>query len=116
MGKSADEGKQGATERVVGEPLLSVVLLEGLLPIGRSEFEDAVLWPVGQQVEEVSEVAPGLDVVEIAARDEGDEDGVGDRTIFGADEDPVFSSYSLAAEVSLGDVVRHRQPTVVEKS
>lgn len=87
---SANEREQGTAKRVVSEPLLSFVLLEGLLPIGGGELEDAALRPIGEQVEEISKVAPGLDVVELAACDERDEDGVGERAILRAYEDPVF--------------------------
>src|SRR5687767_4047642 len=56
------------TEDVGGQPLLSVLLLEGLLPEGWGEIQDASARPRGQQAEKVAQVAPRLDAVELAAR------------------------------------------------
>ena len=54
-------------EDVSSEPLLSLWLLEGLLPGGRGELEDAGARPGGQEAQEVAEVAEGLDAVHLAA-------------------------------------------------
>src|SRR5260370_20981796 len=89
--RSAYEGEQGAPEGIVVEPPLSFLLLEGLLPVRGGELEDAGVGPIGQEIEQISKVGPGLDVVQLAARDEGDEDSVGHGTVLGADEDPVLS-------------------------
>src|SRR5258708_7637739 len=114
--RSAHEGEQGAPEGIVVEPPLSFFLLESLLPIRGGELEDAASGPLGQEVEQVAEVGPRLDVVHLAACDEGDEDGVGNRALLGSYEDPILSSDRLAAQVSLRDVVGQRQPAVVEKA
>ena len=49
-----------APEDVGGQALLSVLLLQGLLPEGRGELEDATSGPGRQEAEEVAEVGPGL--------------------------------------------------------
>jgi hypothetical protein len=48
---------------VRSEPLLSVLLLEGFLPVGGREIEDALRGPAREQAEEVAEVRGGLDLV-----------------------------------------------------
>ena len=46
-------GERDGAKDVGGEALLSVLLLEGLLPEGRRELEDAAHGPGGEQAEEV---------------------------------------------------------------
>lgn len=46
-------GERQGAEDVGGEALLSVLLLGGLLPEGRSELEDPALGPGGEEAEEV---------------------------------------------------------------
>ncbi len=58
----------GRAEDVGGQPLLSLVLLERLLPVRRSEGEDAGLGPGWQQAEEVPHVPDRLDPVHLASR------------------------------------------------
>jgi hypothetical protein len=68
------EQAQGCAPEDVGvEPLLSVLVLEGLLPVERRELEDPANRPVGGKAEEIAKVGPGLDVVELATREQGDE-------------------------------------------
>ena len=55
------------TEAVGSEGLLSLVLLEGLAPVGRGQLENAANGPVWQKAEKVAQVAQGLDVVKLAA-------------------------------------------------
>jgi len=57
-------------EDVGGEPLLSLVLLERLLPVRRGEGEDAGLGPGRQQAQEVPDVPDRLDLMHLAARHE----------------------------------------------
>ena len=85
--RSANEGEQRTPERILVEAPLSFAVLESVLPIGWGELEDAVSGPVGQQVEEVSQVNPGLDAMHLAAGNERDENGVGKSAILGADEE-----------------------------
>lgn len=113
---SANEGQEGAAERILREAPLSFFLLKSLLEVGGGELEDAGLGPVGEQVEQVAELAPRLEAVECAARDQRDERGVGEGAVFGADEDPVFPSDRFLSQVALGDVVGHRQATVIEEA
>src|SRR6185369_9730282 len=80
MDGSASEGQESAAKRVFVEPPLNFCLLESMLEVGGSELEDARFGPVGQQVEQVAEVAPRLEAVKLAAGDERDESGVGRGT------------------------------------
>src|ERR1041384_2568909 len=116
MSSSASESEESATEGVLCEPPLSFFLLESLLEVGGGELEDSGFRPVGEQVEQVAKVAPGLQPVQLAAGDQRHESGVGGGPVFGAHEYPVFAPDRLLTEVSLGDVVRHRQAAVVEKA
>jgi hypothetical protein len=81
--------ERGLTENVGGQELLSVLLLEGLLPLGRREFEDATARPVRQQAEVITQVRPGLDVMELTAREQRDKGGVDLGGGVVADEEPV---------------------------
>ena len=67
--------KHDFAEDVGGQELLSVLLLEGLLPEGGREVEDAALRPSRQKAKEVAKVGPRFKPVELAARDEADEGG-----------------------------------------
>src|ERR1041384_2401453 len=116
MCSSASESQESAAERVLGEPPLSFFLLESLLEVGGGELEDAGLGPVGEQVEQVAQVAPGLDSVQLAAGDERDEGGVGGGAVLGADENPIFAPDRFFSQVSLGNIVGHGQPPVVEEA
>jgi hypothetical protein len=80
------------------------------------EREDAGGGPVLDKAEEVAEVSPGFDAVELAAGEEGDEDGVDACTLVAAEKQPVLSAEDLATEVALGDVVLEREAAVVEES
>ena len=84
MDSSASEGQERATERVLSEPPLSFLLLEGLLKVGGRELEHAGLRPVREQVEEVAEVAPRLEAVKLAAGDERDEGRIGGGAVLDA--------------------------------
>jgi hypothetical protein len=85
-----EQGQGRAPEDVGIEALLSVLVLEGLLPVEGGELEDAAAGPAGKQTEEVAEVGPGLDAVELAAREQGDEGGVYLGGVVVADEEPVL--------------------------
>ncbi len=77
-------------EDVGGQPLLSLVLLERLLPVRRGEGEDAGLGPGRQQAQEVPDVPHRLDAVHLAAGEQGNEERVGSRPVVAADEEPVL--------------------------
>ena len=98
------------------EPLLSVSVLQGLVPVGGSELEDAVLGPTGEQAEDVAHVGPGLDAVHLAARQERDEGGVDVAAVVASDKEPVFTADGLAPKLKLADVVVQRQAPIFEKN
>ena len=99
-----------------GLSVVSVLLLEGLLPEGGGEVEGAALGPGWQHAEEVAQVGPGLDAVELAAGEERDEDRVDARALVAAHEEPVFPAKDVATQMLLGHVVVEREATVVEES
>src|SRR6478672_9920467 len=115
-GRSRRKVEQDAAEGIGGQLLLSFALLEGLLPVGGSELEDAALGPARQQAEEIAHVAVGLEVVEPCARKERDEAGVGHGAVVAAGEEPVSATDDLAAQIQLGDVVVDGQTAVVEEA
>src|SRR5260370_42376996 len=80
----------GAPEDVGVEPVLSVLVLEGLLPVDGSEIKDAANGPIRQKAEKGAEIAPGLDAVELTAREQGHEGGVDFGGVVTAGEDPVL--------------------------
>ena len=62
---------------VLVEQALDVICGGGLRPVQRGEFEQAVLGPLREQTEEVTQVAPGLDAVHPTAGKKGSESSVG---------------------------------------
>ena len=86
------ETKHDSAEDVGSQPLLSVLLLEGLLPEGGREVQDATVRPGRQETEEVPKIGPGLDPVHLATRDEAHEGGVHLAGVVVPNEDPVFAA------------------------
>jgi len=78
-------------EDIRSEPLLSVLLLQRLLPVDGGELEDSPLRPRGQQAEEVAEVPQRLDPVHLAARQQRHEERVDASALVAAEEDPIFT-------------------------
>ncbi len=60
----AIEGEEREAEGVGDEPLLGVLLLAGLCPVGRRELQDAPLGPARQETEEIAEIGPRLEAVQ----------------------------------------------------
>ena len=108
--------ERDGAEDVGGEALLSVLLLDSLLPEGWGELEDPIGGPRVQEAEEVAEVGPGVEAVELAAGQERDEDGVDARALVAAEEEPVFPAEDLATEVAFGDVVVEGQTPVLHET
>ena len=108
--------ERDSAEDVAGEALLCFWLLESLLPEGRGELEEAILGPPAQEAEDIAEVSPGLDAVELAAGEEGDEDRVDAGAFVAAEKQPVLATEDLAAEVALGDVVVEGEAAVVDEA
>src|SRR5215217_1239735 len=100
MSSSASESQESATEGVLCEAPLSFFLLESLLEVGGGELKDAGLGPVGEQVEQVAQVAPGFDSVQPAAGDERDEGGVGGGAVLVAHEHPLIPAERFFSTVS----------------
>ena len=92
-------------EDVGRKGLLSFGLLKGLLPELGAEFDDSVSWPALSEDEQVAQVGPGLDAVELAAGHERDEVGVPIATVVAADEEPVLSADSFSSQLALAVVV-----------
>ena len=112
----AEQTEGGAPEDVGVEPLLSVLILEGLVPVEGSEVKDPAGGPAGQEAEEVSEVGPGFDIVELTAREQRDEDGVDLGGVVGADEEPVLPSDGFPPQGPLGAIVVDGEAAVVEEA
>ena len=56
-----------ASEGIGEEPLLSVWLLRGLLPVQGRELEDAALRPGRKEAEEIAQVRPGFEAAELTS-------------------------------------------------
>ena len=76
----------------------------------------ALLGPAWQQREDVAEICPGLDAVELTAGDQAGCDCVPLGAVIAAAESPVGTTHDLAAQLQFADVVAEANPTVVEKS
>jgi len=110
------QAERDATEDVGVQLVLSFDLLESLLPIGGSEFEDAVSGPAGEQAEEVTQVAEGLDVVQATTGEQRDECGVGFGTVVTAQKEPIAPAEHLTAQVQFTDIVVQGQSAIVEET
>jgi len=75
-----------------------------------------MLWPAGQQAQDVAQVRPGLDVAEPTTREQRGEDGVDVAAVVAADEEPVFAADGFATELQLAQVVVDGQAPVVEET
>src|SRR5262249_16208096 len=108
----AIEGEEREAEGVGSEPLLSVLLLAGLCPVGGREVEDATLGPARQEAEEIPQIGPRRQAVQSAARQQRHEGRVHRGGLVGADEEPVLAPDHLAAELKLAAVVvQGRRPS-----
>src|SRR5450631_54488 len=103
-------------EHVGAEPLLSVLVLQNLVPVGWGELEDPVPGPTRQEAEEVSQVAPRLDIMQLAAGEQRDEGGIGLCAVVASDEEPVFSPDGFAPQRALRAIVMQRKAAVLEES
>src|SRR5256885_1691071 len=111
-----ERSERGVAKRVAREALLNVGVLESLEPVCRCEIEDAGLRPLGEKAEEVAQVCPRLETVELAAGEQGHEDRVRLRSVIAADEEPVLASDGFAPKLPLAVVIVERQPTVLEEA
>src|SRR5579883_3633558 len=97
---------------VGGEALLSVLLLASLIPVGGSQVEHAQDRPIGQQAEEVAQVAPGFDAVQSATGQERDEGRIDRAALVAAEEEPVLPTNDFTTQTAFAVVVVQRQATV----
>ena len=116
MGDTGGQAEDDATKDVGFEGLLSVALLEGLAPVGGRELEQAICGPAGHEAEQVAQICERFKLMQAAAGQDRDEDGVHFGTVVAAHEKPVLPADNLAAEVQLADVVVQRQATVVQEA
>src|SRR6187401_1132952 len=72
--------------------------------------------PIGDQAEDVAQVAPWLDAVHAAACQKGRERSVAVRAVLAADKQPVLPTDRLPTKVQLRDVVVDRQTPIIEET
>jgi hypothetical protein len=82
----------------------------------RSELQQAMPRPTGDEAQQVAQVGKWLDPVEPSAGEQRDEDRVHEGAVVAADEKPISTSEDLAPQVQLADVVGQGEPTVVEEA
>lgn len=80
------------------------------------EFEDSMRRPVRQQAKHVTQVAPRLEAERATARKERREDSVDARSVIAVHKQLVFTTYRLAPEIRLTDVVKNGKPPVFERA
>ena len=113
---SVEQTERDLAEDVGGEAPLSILLLQGLLPSDRGEFENPRLRPAREEAEEVAEVGEGLDGVETTAGEERDERGVYRAAVVGAHEQRVRPTERLPARLSFRRVVGDGDASIGEKA
>src|SRR4051812_12189319 len=107
--------ERGLTEDVADQPLLSLWLLESLLPVQGRELEDTATGPARQEAEQVPQVTERLDTVQLGAGEQRDEDGIDLPRVVVSDEEPIPPGDDLPAQRQLRRVVVDRQTSVFEK-
>src|SRR5215467_1377150 len=105
-----------ATKEIGVEPLLSVLLLQGLLPVDRRQLEHTAAGPARQQAQQVAQVTPGLDLVQAAARQERDEGRIDLAGVVAADKRPISSADDFPAQSIFAGIVVRGQPRIVEEA
>jgi hypothetical protein len=108
--------ERSATKNISDQQLMSVRLLEGLWPVGGRELEDATPRPVGQEAEKVPQVAPRLEVVQLAAGEQRDKGGVYLARVVVSHKEPVPSRDDLPAKCQFRSIVVNGQTRVFEKA
>src|SRR6202034_1533436 len=88
----------------------------GLGPVPGRQLEVAVLGPVHEHAEQVTEVGLGVERVELAGPDEREEVGRGLGVVVAADEEPRLPADRDGTQRSLRGVVLQAQPPVVEEA
>ena len=108
---------QRETAEDVGvQPLLSVCLLEGLLPVSGCQVQDAVAGPARQETKKVSQVSEGLQFMKLAAREQTHKASVNMSSAVGPEEHPVFASDGFFPQLPLRAVIMERQSTIINKA
>src|SRR5437870_5764905 len=108
--------QRDAAEDVGLEKPLCFLFLESRLPASGGEVEDAPAGPRRKETEEVAQIAPRLDAVQLAAGEQRNENGVDLARVVVADEHPVPPSGHFPTQSALADVVANRQPSVIEET
>src|SRR5690606_17789266 len=87
-----------------------------LRPVRGSEFEETFSRPVGHDANHLSEVALGINPVQLAAGDEGVEVGGGLRVVVGTEDEPRLPAGGDDSQGIFAVVVVHAQATVIEEA
>src|SRR6516162_3090406 len=111
-----ERAKAGLAKDVGGEAVLSILVVESLLPINRCQLEHTLAIPTRQQAEQVAHVCERFDAVELAAREQRDESRVDIAAFVASDEQPIFSSHGFSAQLELRGVVVQRQAGITKKA
>ena len=108
--------QHSAAHDMVGEELLSLCFLGGMLPGDGGQLQEAGHGPIGEQAQKVAKITPGLDVVHAAAGQERYEDGIDLSALVTATKKPVFAAHHLPAQMQLAPIVMEGQAPVFEKT
>src|SRR5262249_44030278 len=79
------------------------------------EFEKATGGPLGQDAKEVAQVIDGVQTVELARGEQGDENGAQLGVLVGTDENPVAPTDDNGPKFALAGIVRELDTPVVEE-
>lgn len=104
-----------AMERISGESLTSVSLLQCLLPEFGRELKNSALRPVWKKDEDVAEIAPRFDSMETSRSDERCKDTIPFTAVFASQEEPIFPADHLLTERPLAVIVVNGDFAVFEK-
>src|SRR5690242_11931768 len=99
----------------LGVDLLRVEPAERARPVLRGELEIPLARPVRQDADDVAEVRLGVEPVQLARGDQGEEVRGGGRVDVGPEEQPVAPTDGDVPKRALGVVVRQPEPAVVEE-
>src|SRR5687768_15774880 len=85
-------GRRDRERSDLGLELARIESVLGLDPILRSELEISIFGPMRQHAKEVSEIALGIESMELCGSDHRKQSGGGLRVVVATDKKPVFTT------------------------
>ena len=110
------ETERNVPEDMSVEPLLSVCLLESLLPISGSQLQDPVDRPAGQQAEKIPHVIVGVEFVHLTTRQQTHEVCIDMASFVCTQKQPIVSTDGFFSQTTFRGIVMKGQFAILQKT